>query len=146
CAGVARAPPGVHRKPEGRRVPPPRNEPRTPTVHRHRRAAPNSAERTGVVAAATFPVPFSRKRPRRSVLLVGVLQEIRLDEGVEIAVQNGLDIAGLVLGPEVLHQLIGLQDVAPDLVSPGDLSLGRLEPRLLRSALRLLDLVQARLE
>src|ERR1700690_3925570 len=46
------------------------------------------------------------------------------DEPVDVAVENGIDIARLHLGAEILHQLIGGHDVRPDLTPPGHVGLG----------------------
>jgi hypothetical protein len=47
----------------------------------------------------------------------------RLDELVEVAVERGLHVAGLLAGAEVLHHLVGLQDIAADLAAQADLAL-----------------------
>ena len=46
------------------------------------------------------------------------LHQIRLDEAVEVAVHDRVDVAGFVLRAEVLHQLVGLHHVAADLAAP----------------------------
>jgi hypothetical protein len=37
--------------------------------------------------------------------------EISLDKPFQVAVQNALDVPHLVIRPEILHHLIGLEDV-----------------------------------
>src|SRR5690606_32733664 len=59
-------------------------------------------------------------------LSLGALQEVRFDEAIEVAVEHRLHVPDLVLGAEILHELIGLHDVAADLVAPGDLPFGGL--------------------
>ena len=49
--------------------------------------------------------------------------QFALDEGVDVAVHDALDIAGLHAGAEVFDHLIGLEDVGTDLVAPSDVSL-----------------------
>src|SRR5262249_42180404 len=49
--------------------------------------------------------------------------EVRLHERIEVAVEHGVDVPGLVLGPQVLHHLVRLQDVAADLAAEADLLL-----------------------
>ena len=86
-------------------------------------------------------------RPRERVHLtgarsIGVLQQVGLDESVEIAVENGLDVAGLVFRAQILDQLVRLQHVASDLVAPGDLALGGLVSSLFSVAFGLFELVE----
>ena len=49
--------------------------------------------------------------------------EVGLDEGHQIAVEHPLDVAGLVIGAQVLGHLIGLEDIRTDLAAPGCLPL-----------------------
>src|SRR3954470_19304963 len=49
--------------------------------------------------------------------------EVGLDERVEVAVEHAVDVAGLVLGAEVLHELVRRQHVAADLAAEPDLLL-----------------------
>src|SRR5690606_6766872 len=49
--------------------------------------------------------------------------EVALHELVEVAVEAGVDLARLDLGPQVLHHLVRLQHVRPDLAPPPDLGL-----------------------
>src|SRR5215211_1866675 len=46
-----------------------------------------------------------------------------LDEGVEVAVEHRLDVPGLLPRTFVLHQLVGVQGVGPDLAPERDLAL-----------------------
>src|SRR3954454_20255652 len=41
-----------------------------------------------------------------------------LDEGVDVTVQDGGGVAGLLLGPQVLDHLVRVQDVGTHLVAP----------------------------
>ncbi len=69
-----------------------------------------------------------------------------MDERIEIAVEDTLGIARLVLCPVVLDLLIGMQHIAADLTpEPGVLHLATLT-RKLGLALLLLELGEARLE
>ena len=47
--------------------------------------------------------------------------ELGPHEVVEVAVEDRLGVAGLVVRPEVLDHLVGMEDVAPDLVAPAGL-------------------------
>src|SRR4051812_5093844 len=49
--------------------------------------------------------------------------EERLDEGVEVAVEDGLHVAGLVAGSFVLHELVRLHRVRADLTPEVDAAL-----------------------
>ena len=49
--------------------------------------------------------------------------EVGLHERVEVAVEHGVDVAGLVLGPQVLDHLVRLQHVGADLAAEADLGL-----------------------
>src|SRR2546422_2586652 len=46
--------------------------------------------------------------------------QIALDEDVDVAVEHAVDVADLLLRAVVLHHLIWMQDVAPDLAAEGD--------------------------
>src|SRR5689334_1603387 len=59
-------------------------------------------------------------------IAAGGRQQVGLDERVEVALQNAVDVADFVTGTEILHEAIGRQHVAPDLIAPADLRLGRL--------------------
>ena len=45
--------------------------------------------------------------------------------GVEVAVEHALDVAGLVLGAQVLHHLVRLQHVGADLAAEADRAAAR---------------------
>ena len=51
-------------------------------------------------------------------------QQIRFDEGIQVTVQDGVDIAFLVFGAVVLDEAVRLQDVRADLAAPGNILLG----------------------
>ncbi len=53
----------------------------------------------------------------------GPAMQFRLDELVDFAVQDVLDLGGLDVGPVVLDEGVRLEDVGADLVAPGDLAL-----------------------
>jgi hypothetical protein len=55
-----------------------------------------------------------------SAPFVGEATEFSFDERVDIAIHHVLDAAGLNAGSEVFHELIGLEDVVPDLGTEGD--------------------------
>src|SRR5258708_12189000 len=65
---------------------------------------------------------------------------------MEVAVEDGLRVSGLVAGPEVLDHLVGVQDVAPDLVAPAGLDVLALELADLRLLLLEGSLEEPRLE
>src|SRR5712672_871319 len=46
--------------------------------------------------------------------------EPAIDERIEIAVHDRLHIAGFNAGAEIFHHAIGLEDIAANLVSPGN--------------------------
>src|SRR5436190_9769700 len=72
--------------------------------------------------------------------------EPALDERIDIAVQNGLRVAHLEAGPNVLHKRVGLKHVVADLRSElgrHDLAADLVE---LRRSLLLLALKEARLQ
>src|SRR5262249_48649197 len=48
------------------------------------------------------------------------LHQIALDEDVDVAVEHAIHIAHLLLGPVILDQLIGMQDVAANLAAEPD--------------------------
>ena len=49
--------------------------------------------------------------------------EITVNEGIEVAVEDTLNVSHLDVGAEVLDHLIGLHHVAADLPTPGSFSL-----------------------
>ena len=42
-----------------------------------------------------------------------------LDESVQVTVEHRLHVSGLFVGAQILDQLIGRQDIGPDLIAPG---------------------------
>src|SRR3954469_25355781 len=69
-----------------------------------------------------------------------------LDERVEVAVEHAVDVAGLVLGAQVLHELVRRQYVAADLAAEADLLLLALDGRELVLALLALEVGETGLE
>ena len=67
------------------------------------------------------------------------------DELVDRAVQDGAGVAGLHVRAEVLHHLVRVQDVGPDLAPPLDLLLGVVDGVAPRLLFLLADLVEAAL-
>src|SRR5687767_7719345 len=47
----------------------------------------------------------------------------RVDESIQIAVEHALGVAGAYSSAQVLHHLIRLKHVAPDLAAPADFTL-----------------------
>src|SRR5437868_976867 len=43
--------------------------------------------------------------------------QVGLDEGVDLAIKDGLDVASLRVGAGVLHQRVGVQDIGADLAA-----------------------------
>src|SRR5438876_1694534 len=72
------------------------------------------------------------------------LQQVGLDERVEVAVQDGRDVAHLHVGPVVLDELVGLEDIGADLTAEADLLLLADEGVELLLLLLLCQLVEAR--
>src|SRR5438093_1542925 len=48
------------------------------------------------------------------------LHQIILDEPIDVAIEHTIDVADLLLRPVVLHELIWLEHIAPDLAPEGD--------------------------
>ena len=71
--------------------------------------------------------------------------QVRLDERVEIAVEHTVDVAGLVLGAEVLHELVRREHVAADLAAEPDALLLALDGDELLLALLALEVGESRL-
>src|SRR5262245_45857720 len=76
-------------------------------------------------------------------LATNALGERGFHEPIERPIQDLRRVGALDTGPEVLDQLIGLQDIGPDLVAPADVGLSRRLCRGGRLALLQLKLVQA---
>ena len=66
-----------------------------------------------------------------------------MDEAVERAVQDGLDVPDLVVGAVVLDQLVRVEHVGADLTPEADVLRGAPLPRELGLALLLLELGKA---
>jgi len=71
------------------------------------------------------------------------VDEHRLDELVEVAVEHPVYVPDLQFGPRVLDEAIGLEDVGPDLVAPGDFGFEVLHLIDLLPFLFLLELIKA---
>src|SRR3954451_18907263 len=65
-----------------------------------------------------FGSPQSARRGRRSDDAGALPAEVGLHEPVEVAVEDGAYVAHLVVGAQVLHQLVGLHHVGADLAAP----------------------------
>src|SRR5262249_17951703 len=96
-------------------------------VRSGRRAAPKAGE---VVMPPSLPVRFLR-----GAALLEIAsrrrEEIGLDEGIEIAVEDGVHVRVLVRGARVLHQPVRLEDVIPNLAAEVDCALRSLICRVL---------------
>src|SRR5689334_25397488 len=103
-------------------------------------AACNDAPRCARTPNCNFTTSPEAARP--SLFRRRVLHEIRLDERIQIAVEDAVDLGGLVLRPQIFHQLIRLEHVAADLVTPRDVALGGLVTGAVFFALGELDLVE----
>src|SRR3972149_873129 len=82
---------------------------------------------------------FSRRTSHRR-------PKVRRDEAAQIAVEPGGGVGGLVARAVVLDHLVGVEDVAADLVAPARLDVLALEGGLLRRPALQLALQQARLQ
>src|SRR5207249_1645956 len=137
----------------------PDRSPSAPTRRRSRAARPDrgpsasrdTARRTDRRRRGAAPRAFHaaagsvRSRPG-SYLAAPRPEQIRLDQGVQIAVHHGVDVAHLVAGPVVLDQLIGMERVRADLAAEGDLLFLTSQLGQLLALLLLGDLVKPRLE
>src|SRR5919109_4542010 len=71
-------------------------------------------------------------------------EKVLFDEGGELPIEHGVDIAHFHIGAMILDQAVGMQDVRADLMAPGDVFLGlRILLEFLRPFL-LLQLIEAR--
>src|SRR5436190_19090577 len=71
---------------------------------------------------------------RSAECTAGLLQQIRLDEGIQVAVEDAIDVTNLHLRAVILDHLVGLQHVAADLAAEANLFLRSrdlLQPRCL---------------
>src|SRR5262245_31160890 len=85
--------------------------------------------------------------PRGGSILDGPIgpadaEEVRLDELLDVAVEDVVDLPGLDAGAEILHHPIRLEDVAPDLRAEVDVLLLRLRRVARGGPLLLLELVE----
>src|SRR5438067_11495481 len=51
------------------------------------------------------------------------LHQVGLDEAVDVAVENAIDVADLILRPVILDELVGVQHVTANLVAERDVLL-----------------------
>src|SRR4030095_14532747 len=112
---------------------------------RRRRGAAPRASRAAVALARSRPGSFLGSCPG-SCLAAPCPEQVRLDQVVQIAVHNRVDVAPLVAGPVVLDQLVGVERVRADLAAEGDFLLLTGQFAQLLTLLLLGDLVQPRLE
>src|SRR5713101_7503179 len=75
-----------------------------------------------------------------------LLHQIGLDESVDVAIENPIDVPDLLLRAVVFDELVGLQHVAANLAAEGDLFLRTADLLELRLLLLLLQVVQPRLQ
>src|ERR1700674_597789 len=86
-----------------------------------------------------------------SLLLLGLVQVAAIEqeganEGIEVAIENFLDVAALDLGAVVFYELVRLEGVRADLASEADFGLGGVELAQVVAALVQLEFVKLRLE
>src|SRR5689334_4343448 len=94
-------------------------------------------------ASSSVNVVFGCRLPERAAR---PFHQVALDEHVDVAVEDAVHVADLLLGPVILHHLIRMQDVAADLAAEADLLLDAADLRQLRLVLFHLDVVEARLQ
>ena len=68
--------------------------------------------------------------------------QVGVDEAVDIAVHDGVNVGTFIARPRVLGQRLGHKDIAPDLAAPFDLMLHALDVRDFFQMFPLLDLQQ----
>src|SRR5262249_11458596 len=102
-----------------------------------------AATNTGPALAGLFDIFVGRRLAERTA---GLLHQVALDEDVDVAVEHAVDVANLLLGTVILHELVWVQDIAANLTAEGDLLLDTAD--LLEFGLLLLrpQIVQASLE
>src|SRR3954471_24337306 len=83
----------------------------SPSVSRRTRSAGSDTRKR----LRSIPVPPMRER---SVDLLLAPADARVDEAVEVAVEDGARVADLVLRAQVLHHLVRGEHVRADLVAP----------------------------
>jgi hypothetical protein len=87
-----------------------------------------------------------RRRAARAERSARTLHQVGLDEHVDVAVQHAIDIADLLFGPVILHELIRVQHVAANLAAERDLLLGAADLIELGLLLLHLQIEEARLQ
>lgn len=93
------------------------------------------------------PQPVRLRRcyvDRLFVLLVGVHAQVGVNEAVNVAVHDGLNVAVFIASAVVLGQRVRHEHVRADLAAPLDLELHALDVGDFLEVLALLDLGQAR--
>src|SRR4029453_18640471 len=102
--------------------PPPRAPPPPPRGGRAPSASRDSARRTDRCRRGAAPPAFraaaasARCRPD-SCLAAPRPEQVRLDQVVQVAVHDGVDVAHLVAGPVILDQLVRMERVRADLAA-----------------------------
>ena len=86
-----------------------------------RNAAHFSAAFYGPLATRDDFVASPEKMARRLALIANTRGKAGLDEIIKIAVKNALRIALFNIGAQILHHLIRMQNIRPDLVSPANI-------------------------
>ena len=69
---------------------------------------------SALILALRFGAGFARQ----------VHRQCRRHEGIEGAIQNALRVRGFLAGAQILHHLVGVQHIGPDLVAPAGIALG----------------------
>ena len=105
--------------------------------------------------ATRFKPKFNIRKGDQVVVIAGddkdpkkphTVKQVLVDEVVESAIEHGLGVTGLVLGPVVLDELVRMEDVAADLTAEPNLLLRAADLLQLRLVLFHLDVVEARLQ
>src|SRR5947207_3477272 len=97
-------------------------------------------------AAAVGRGPVLNLFLARVTLLCFLSAQFRLDEKIDCAVHDCLDVACLGAGPVVLHHLVRLKNIRPNLAAPGHVAFLAVLPIDLGALLVLLDFVEFRLQ
>src|SRR4051812_27806625 len=107
-------------------------------------AATSIADRPllGSLPSLVKVVVWSRLAERAARLL----HQVRLDEHVDVAVEDAIDVADLLFRPVILDHLIRVKDVAADLMAERDFLLRAANLVELRLVLLDLDVVEPRLQ
>src|SRR5215831_4240154 len=104
-----------------------------------------SAQRA-LVPLGPAPRPLIDILDLSRVTALYLLCQRALDERVDVAVEHLLRVAALRPRAQILHQLVGLQNIGTDLVAPADLGFGGGRSVGLLLAFFQLELVEARLQ